>query len=434
MSIEQFHLSGYDDRKELLAQRYNRSGKSLFVIALPLHLIPSHMPIPDPNHAFEGNRKVNLPHATGFGEYWRANLKWATPPLLLDTVYPLSHEFEAHSATAGVEFGVLKLPHNSGTELAILDGQHRILGWSLVARKISEELKQARQEDLRAKEHGSPLSQQVTGQKVDELTALQKRLREEYVTVEILEGVTPEDHKQYFHDIAVHAKGITKSLTASFDRRDPLNVIAMELANTHPLLRERTDFEIDTVRGKNTNWISGKNLKDIVTVLATGAGASLTARKRDQINPKHLTTIAEKFFDALAQEFTELTEVLDGDATVAALRESTLLASSTVLRALAGAYFELAVDSSDEKANFVTTNGDHLARKLFSQLSGRMDLPIEPEWLGTGVFPSLESKAPGARAQELRTLTNAFIDWANTGVVLPSAAEPVTRPSPADVW
>ena len=56
MSVEQFTLSGYDDRKELLAQRYNRAGKSLFVIALPLHLIPTHMPIPDPSKPFEGNR------------------------------------------------------------------------------------------------------------------------------------------------------------------------------------------------------------------------------------------------------------------------------------------------------------------------------------------------------------------------------------------
>ena len=37
--IESLNLSGYEDQKELLAQRYTRAGKSLFVVALPLHLV-----------------------------------------------------------------------------------------------------------------------------------------------------------------------------------------------------------------------------------------------------------------------------------------------------------------------------------------------------------------------------------------------------------
>ena len=422
MSIEQFHLSGYDDRKELLAQRYNRAGKSLFVIALPLHLIPSHLPIPDPAEPFEGNRKVNLPHATGFGDYWRANIKWATPPLLLDTVYPLSQEFTPHSSTAGVEFGVLKLPHNSGTELQILDGQHRILGWKVVSTKISLELKAAYEAAVRAKEMGDPISIQVTTKKIESLKQDQARLRTEYVTVEILEGVTPEDHKQYFHDIAVHAKGITKSLTTSFDRKDPINRISMDLATSHPLLREHVDFEIDTVRGaKNRNWISGKNLRDIVTVLAIGGGTNMTARKKDAINENYVTQICTKFFDCLGQEFKELESLSEGGMAPAQVREQSLLGSSTMLRALAAAYWSLAVDASDEKAPYVSATGEHRVRNLFGSLNGRMSLPIDLGWLSTGVFPDASSSAPGARSQELKMLSSILIEWANSGQSLPTS-------------
>ncbi|NMM24410.1 MAG: hypothetical protein HHJ11_13115 [Phycicoccus sp.] len=38
-------LSGNDDRKYLLDQRYNRAGKSRFVIALPLHLSVRSLPL-----------------------------------------------------------------------------------------------------------------------------------------------------------------------------------------------------------------------------------------------------------------------------------------------------------------------------------------------------------------------------------------------------
>ena len=69
--IQTLTLSGYDDRKQLLAQRFTRDGKSLFVVALPIHLVATHLPVPDPNQPFEGNRRVNETHATKFGEYWR---------------------------------------------------------------------------------------------------------------------------------------------------------------------------------------------------------------------------------------------------------------------------------------------------------------------------------------------------------------------------
>ena len=228
MTTESFTLSGYDDSRELLAQRYHRAGKSLFVVALPIHLIPTHMPIPDPDEAFEGNRTVNAARAVAFGQYWRENVKWATPPLLLDTTYPLSEDFELKATVAGVDFGVLRLPYNSETELLILDGQHRILGWTLVARKVSEELRRARDRLLTAETSASTSELEAARSAVEELRAVQIRLRSEYVTVEILEGVTLEDHKQYFHDIATNAKGITKSITASFDQRNAVNRVAID--------------------------------------------------------------------------------------------------------------------------------------------------------------------------------------------------------------
>lgn len=407
----EFSLSGYEDRRELLAQRYQRAGKSLFVIAMPLHLIQTHLPEPDPDEPFEGNRTVNVARATAFGLYWRENVKWATPPLLLDTLYPLSEEFEPHANVAGVDFGVLRLPYNSESELQILDGQHRILGWTLTARKLAEEVKRARNEVAVAEQRG-PADADLARRSLDGLTALQRRLRDEYVTVEILEGITLDEHKQFFHDIATNAKGITKSVTASFDRRSAINRVAMDVANAHPLLKERVDQETDTVRGQNPNWISNKNLTDIVTTLTLGTGVSLTAQRKKLLKDGPMLAVVERFFDALHDEFEDLRRLADGDLDPRQLRETSLLGSPTILRAFAGAYHTVAVDGSSTGSPELIPNGDTRMRGLFRQLAESLGFPVADGWFATGLFPERTSKAPGSKTQELKQLAGDVTRWA----------------------
>ncbi|WP_029289167.1 DNA sulfur modification protein DndB [Cellulomonas sp. HZM] len=432
MGVEQFSLSGYDDRKELLAQRYNRAGKSLFVIALPLHLIPTHMPIPDPAKAFEGNRTVNVKHASDFALYWRQNDKWATPPLLLDTTYPLAQDFEPRAAVGGVEFGVVRLPHNSAVELQILDGQHRILGWKLAADQISEELRRAREAHLRATESGDPIAAQIASAKLTQLGALQERLRREYVTVEILEGVTLDDHKQYFNDIAVNAKGISKSLTTSFDKRSVVNRVAVELAEQHRLLIDMVDFEVDRVAGRNEHLVSGRNVADVIRAVTVGIGSSWTRRKEESVKEAAVQQVTERFLDALVECFSDLREVAEGDLHPTDLRERSLLGSPTILRALAGAYHELAVDESDESSPVAATAGDAKARALFDELAPTMGLPIDPAWFATGFFPERSSKAPSSRSQDLKGLAALLTSWGRVGGVFTTGS--LAARSGADAW
>lgn len=415
--MDEIQLSGYQDSKQLMAQRYNRGGKSLFIIALPLHLISTHMPVPDPDQPFEGNRRVDTKHAADFARYWRTNVRWATPPLLLDTLYPLAHGFEPQTKVAGVEFGIAHLPHDSATELQILDGQHRILGWTIAARDISAELKKAREGLLLAKENGDSISIQNAERKVAELVAQQKRLRDEYVTVEILEGVSLADHKQYFHDIATNAKGITKSLTASFDRRKMENRVAVEAASTVPLLKGRVDFEKTNAVGQSPYLISGKNLVDIVKALAVGPGAQFTPRKEKEINEVGLTKITGDFFALLTDCFPDLAEVRDDDESPAELRSDSMLGSPTILRMLAGTYFGVAIDSTDPKHLSTIPVGQEKVRILFKQLEPWMGLPLAQEWFDTGFFPERTSRAPLSNTQTLKGMTELLTGWAQSGRV-----------------
>jgi len=410
-------LSGYEQHKTVMAQRY-RMGKAswVYLISLPIQLISTHLPIPDPDEPFPGNRRVVRRHAESFGRYWRQNPgKWATPPLLLDTLFPLKEGFEAEIEVAGVEFGKLQLPHNTSAELEILDGQHRILGWKLATDALAVEMKAARTELARSRSAENAEGVKVYESKVAQLAAEQQRLTEEFVTLEVLEGITLEEHKQIFSDIANNAKGITKSVTVSFDRRSVLNRVAMDLAENNELLAGRIEVEKDRVLGGNENWISGRNLVDIVRHTVVGIDGRMTARREADMKESAIANIAEAFFLCLVDSFPELQELQSEEITPSELREKSMLGSPTMLRVLAGAFHTLAVDISDERKAHVKTGGEIDARLLFANLSEEMGFPISDGWLKTGVFPGPEAKAPSSRSQDLKKLTTYVTAWGLTG-------------------
>src|SRR5690606_13524325 len=179
-------------RTALLAQRFERAGTLVYTVAVPVGELGHILPIPDPDTPAPGNRRVSRPHARGFADYWCENSSWIAPPILVDTPYSLNQYFEPLAAAGAIVAGKIHLPSPQDSGLQILDGQHRVLGWDMVAMSSG------------AGASGEPL-------------------RHECVRVEILERVDLEEHQQYFFDFASNAKGITKSVTAGFDKRNMLH-------------------------------------------------------------------------------------------------------------------------------------------------------------------------------------------------------------------
>jgi hypothetical protein len=405
-------LSGYSNTRDLLATRYNATkSRSKFVIALPLHLIPSHLPKPNPEEPFEGNRRVDLSHARKFARYWRENEDWTTPPILLDTNAGM--KFEPKFRAAGVEVGVLALPHNTAGSLDILDGQHRVLGWYLALDEITTDLKHARQELQVAKQGGSDLEISVCADKVDRLEALEERLRNEYVTMELVAGVTLQQHKQAFADITNNARGITKSKTIEFDSVSVINRVTREIAESHSLLAGRVDFEQDRVTGKNSNLISARNVSDVVRHVALGIKGRMNERREKAFGDDRLETLTTRFLDCLTESFDEYGDLIDGAITPEDLRKTSLLASPTILRVLAGVFHNLAVEQIDDIPHLVP-GGYESALKFFTRLAGQMDAPVLPKtpWHETGFFPEEGGMAPSSRAQDLSGLTDRMTKWA----------------------
>ena len=414
--VDLSELSGYNSSRSVVAQRYNIDGKSVFAIALPLHLISSHLPIPDPEQPFEGNRRVIMSHARKFGEFWRANPKCITPALLFDTTWPLSSDFEPKFSAAGVEFGVLNLPHNSAEALEILDGQHRILGWHLIGQAITREVKEASDSLAKARSLGESDSEEIWTERLEAARQSLKRFESEFVSLMIVEGLTGEEHRQIFADIANNAKGISKSVTVQFDTREILNRVAIELVDEHRLLAGLVDGEKDNVRGASPYLLSTRNVADLIKATLVGIPGRMTERREKSWSEPALEEVMTKFLDLLISSFPDLSAVVEDELSPAELREKSLLGSITILRCLAAAFHTLAVEEIGTNSPVINRTGFNRAEKLFKSLSGHMDFPIADGWMDTTYFPEPESRAPGSRAQELKGLTETLVRWANEGI------------------
>lgn len=415
--VTDLSLSGYQPYTEVLAQHTQRgNGRRTYIVALPLYLISQYVPIPDPDKPFPGNRRVNKRHAEKFGEYWRENKSWVAPPLLVDTTMPLHEDFDVKFRAQGVEIGILKIHQTAASEFAILDGQHRILGWKLIGDRMAQELKSARSDLQLAVQREDEQMQATSQAMIERILADQRRFESEYVTFEIMQGVTDEDHKQAFNDIATNARGITKSVTVSFDRRSMINRIAMDVAENLDFLKERIDWEKDRVVGSNENIVSGKNLADIVRHVAIGIDGRMTNRRENGMSESGVYDLVEIFFATLLASFPRLKQLEADEISAADLREKEMILSATVLRILAGVFHNLAVDLSDEDNPQINREGLEQTKKIFGQLSENTSLPIDPRWMKTGYF-SENAKAPSSRAQDLRGLTNLITQWGEQGQI-----------------
>jgi RNA polymerase primary sigma factor len=419
------------DAYELLAQRYERAGTFLYAVAMPLHLVSTFLPVPDPNEPFEGNRTVSVTRAKAFATYWANTANWAAPPLLLDTPKPLTDLFEPIAgfvAPAGLDVGVLRLPTPETSLVQILDGQHRILGWSQLWASSGTASAEATARMNRARDarDSTAWAESMRGRR--RIEDIRDRMRTESVTLEILEGVDLAEHKQYFFDMAANAKGISKSVSAGFDRTNVIHRVAQALAEEHPLLTGRVDEENDRVSGRSDAILSLRNVVDLVAAAALGiTGAPIGTVARSLHEPT-VQAAGEALFDALGGRFDDLADVMEGVLSPTRLRSESLLGSITVLRALAGVYHELAV-----RDGTVSRDGDALAGAVFAWLSPQMSLPITDLWWESGLFDSRESHAPQARRQDQQALVKHLLQRAARLTVgeVPGLAEPARTAFPA---
>ena len=419
--------TGLQATDDYYAHECHQGNRVHYMLCVPLHQLPVMLPVPDPDRVIEDNRQVKLQRAQKFATYVRKNEGWHGGPLTVRT-NSSTVKFEAfdNQGDSITRVGLLKVPRINRDGFRIVDGQHRQLGFNILINELANDLLDTRQKLQGAISRGETkaLIKNFT-QQVEELEWIQKRLDRESVQIDLL---IENDHllgRQVFVDVADHALGVPKAVTARFDLRKVVNRALGELLspkNLHPLLKDRVDDQRDIVVGKNTKLIAASKVVDLIRIAEKGINGRFG--KRDEKEAEESLGMAEakmlqkttEFLDVLVSSFPDLKAVADGNLTPPDLREKSMLGSITMLRVLAGVFYEL-----KEKGA-----GDQAVTSFFAKLDKHMAIPVTAGtpsgdlWLGVtsekaGVKHPVfvdGGNSPSARAQDVKVLVAAITLWA----------------------
>lgn len=398
--------SGYSTHDEYFATRFQQGDRAVYSVDLSIPQLVATLPEPNPDRQQPGNRKINLSHAKGFAEYIQERDNWVCPSLLLRAPEG-EFQFRSEKAIGGTELGILAIPRLARDSLKVLDGQHRILGFHLAWRAISDSIQKEREALAVARRNGPDEFVKEIKRRLDRKLALRDRLSQARVSIDILIVDDPEAYKQLFVDIADNAKGVTRTLSARFDRRKVVHR-ALPLVMEHPLLKGRVEEESDRLSSTNPNLLTAKNVADLIRTVQVGAARRISKRLEDELEERRVAENADRFLDVLEDAFADLKAIEEGQKSPAELRRESLLGSSTMIRVLAGVYHELVIAESDGDQ---MTDGE--AASFLGKLGGYMHAPIAD---GGPWSPSLfkdSGMAPQASQGDIKKLVDVIVEWSD---------------------
>lgn len=400
--------TGYSTHDTYFASRYRQGGRFLYSVDVSVPELVSMVPAPDPDEPEEGNRKITPGHARGFSEYVLSRRDWVCPPLLLRAPEG-EFTFTPIKTIQGTEFGILGIPKLARNSLNIVDGQHRVLGFHLAWSRLDSDIKKSRDHLARAKANGEdPALIAEADQRVKQLLRLRQQTAEQRIGLDILVVDNPRDYKQIFVDIADNAKGISRAVSVRFDTRRVVNR-ALDEVSTHPVLAGRIDEHSDRI-SKNSRYLMGaKHVADVIRAAQVGTGR-ISKRLEDELTDSEVIRNSWRFLDTLVQGFPDLKALQDGDTSPEELRSRSLLGSAVMIRALAGAYYELTVKQDHGSEPRMSAEG---LAGFFASLAPFMSAPVQPTspWMGTECFIE-GNMAPSGGQGVVSKLTRSIIEWA----------------------
>jgi hypothetical protein len=410
-------ISGYATHDEFYASHYPQGLRRVYAIDLTPAEIAAFLPKPDPDHPTEGNRRVRKAHAAAFGTYLREHETWICPALLLRA--PDIFDYSVIETVGETEFGKIAIPRLARTDIRILDGQHRILGIHLGLEDIAAELEKERDARSTAKNNGSPAAAiKIHEDKIKELERQRKRLNTERISVQIVIEDSVPAFKQMFVDIADNALGISSSIRTRFDSRKIVNRCVEPVAK-HALLEGRVDEEKDRIGASNPNLVGAKHVAEVVRTITVGIDGRIGRRLEEELREDALIERTNEFLDVLVDGFPQLADVADDKLAPSELRKHNLIGATSMLRVIAGVYFELKEAGWDDEG----------IADFFTRVSAHMDGPVTEEspWVTEvpGEVFSEGALAPRSRRQDLKSLVDTITAWAKNPPKWLDAPKPV---------
>ena len=404
---------------QLAATRYSQGQRTQYHVAIPVWQVPQVITSrPDPSRPLEGNRRVDPARAEKFANYILDHEGWVSPAIIVRAPKGEVEFIPSKRFDDGTSWGVLQIPLNILSEIVLLDGQHRTLGIFRALEIINKKVTTQR-EHVRNLEDQLQSTDLIAEQK-KRLTVMihqRDRLSKEHISIDIAE-VGPRDASQLFGDINNNAKGVNADLRTVLDQRDVINRIVLSLIEEHPLLLGRVERgERARFSPASPHLMGAKGVADIARAVFVGNGR-LSKRIDGELNNDVVgsTEQVSRFFDLLVGSFDEFQETIGGTLSTSDLRQTSMLGSVTMLRALACTWFNLTrTDQPEGQTRFTRAQVEQYFRDLSAHLR-RIPVTEDDEfWMSTGAFTA-GGTAPSARAQDFSSLVNSLTRWAREGL------------------
>lgn len=431
-------LSGYSPTHDFWATRFSQMTLEEISLHVTVDQVTSgFIQRPDPSKKLPHNRAIKESHADDFSSYLIRGAedhtgKWPVivPALSLFTS-PLAVEFEVNvEIQAGeVEFGILRI--EKSTPLRIWDGQHRTLGAYLAVERLNKQMSDVLTRTSKAKAAGETEVVAELEAELAERREVRKRLGAIVIPATITLETDEDRIADLFTDVADNARGINATALARLDHRNVFNRVAaaiFEGADEWTLLQGLIDDDNAYVTQRNPNFTTYRDVAAVAQTVWMGYGSRWTENKEQTElaeKEKEILTGTRDFYEGLAQAFPEIDDVLSETIEPSELRQggsrTSLLSSSTTVRALASAWHDLRTGHRWDKTGNRVTDSGVVANPMepeeivaaFGSLppmdSGSAKV-LDRYWREHGVMIEAPYVAPTARAGNVRSMAMAIVD------------------------
>jgi hypothetical protein len=401
--------TGYDPNEYFFATRYQQGGRTVYSLDFSVRELVTFLPKPDPDKPLDATstqRRIVPTHARDFGTYVRQYKEWVSPALLLRA--PDIFEFTdalPDLDTGTTKFGQLGVPKDAKSEISIVDGQHRTLGFHLAWEMLTEDISKARASLAAAKQTEETAVIQHHQKVLEKNLARRDQLAAERVSVQIVVVDTPDVARRIFVDINDNAKGITGAVRSRFDDRKVISRALNRVLTSNHLLDGRVDLEQDRVSGSSQYLLGAKHVADILRAITVGHGR-ISKRLEEELSDQKMAADFDDFIAALIEAFPALGKVESGDLSPAELRSQSLIGSNVMLRGFAAAWYEL------KEAGW--TEDD--ITKAWATFDPYMSAPVYTDprdtWYASGLFPATidGANSPTSRIQDFKALSQYIGD------------------------
>ena len=312
------------------AHRFIQGDRYVYSFSLELEKLDQLFPERvDDRVVSDANRRLTPSHARGIQDYLEKRDDWVLGTFMLG-VSPQAIEFLPYPGQpddASVIVGELRVLSDDADTLKIFDGQHRRRAIKDALKELAQSASQS--EKLDYLQHASvPIMLYAEG-RIDAL-------------------------RQMFAD-ASKTKTIELNAVTRFDHQDAFNVAAMSLSALSDLFEGRVEMERASVSRNSTSIISINQLSAALKATVVGYGGRVSKERNSQYlqDTDALTDQcciwADDFLTSAREEYENLVNGEVDNSEIPEWRQKSLAYNATVMRILAGCYYEWTKNGDDWK-------------------------------------------------------------------------------------